>query len=183
MNGKLPAPCEPCGATGLDRGIVCGSNAKVPQGPYRPYPWATGGVAELIDCSGPAYTEWYGLILELTFSHSNSYGDWEPGPGSVVSQEISRAGETMRRLFLICGIALAFAGLPQQARAQSRWTTYVDPAGTRVQYPAHIFSRESGQPEIGTGIRLAPQMVARSCRCTLCPTAADNRLRVISTRI
>jgi hypothetical protein len=61
----------------------------------------------------------------------------------------------MRRLFLVCGIATAVAGFPQQAPAQSGWTTYVDDAGTRVEYPADVFSQESGQPEVGTGKRFS----------------------------
>jgi hypothetical protein len=61
----------------------------------------------------------------------------------------------MRRLFPICGITLALAGFPQQAPAQPGWTTYVDAAGTRVEYPAHVFSRENGRPEIGTGRRFS----------------------------
>jgi hypothetical protein len=81
--------------------------------------------------------------------------DPEPLVRSVVSQEITRAGETMRRLFVLCGIAMAVAGFPQQASAQSGWTTYVDAAGTRVEYPADVFSREGGGPEIGTGKRFS----------------------------
>jgi len=61
----------------------------------------------------------------------------------------------MRTLFLICGITLALGCFPQQAPAQSGWRTYVDAAGTRVQYPADVFSRESGRPEIGTGKRFS----------------------------
>ena len=61
----------------------------------------------------------------------------------------------MRRLFVLCGIAIAVAGSPQKASAQSGWTAYVDGAGTRVEYPADVFSRESGRPEIGTGKRFS----------------------------
>jgi hypothetical protein len=61
----------------------------------------------------------------------------------------------MRRLFAVFSIALAFAGFPQQASAQSGWTAYTDAAGTRVEYPANVFSRESGRPEIGTGKRFS----------------------------
>jgi hypothetical protein len=58
----------------------------------------------------------------------------------------------MRRLLLFC-FTFAVGGFPQQAPAQSEWTTYADAAGTRVEYPADVFSQESGRPEIGTGKR------------------------------
>ena len=59
----------------------------------------------------------------------------------------------MRGLLLLSGFTLALIGFPQQAPAQSGWRTYVDAAGTRVEFPADVFSRESGKPEIGTGKR------------------------------
>jgi len=61
----------------------------------------------------------------------------------------------MRRLLAVFSISLAFAGFPQQAPAQSGWITYADDAGTRVEYPSDVFSRESGSPEIGTGKRFS----------------------------
>jgi hypothetical protein len=59
----------------------------------------------------------------------------------------------MRRLLLCSCITLALAGLAQEAPAQSRWETFGDAAGTRVEFPADVFSRESGRPELGTGKR------------------------------
>jgi len=51
-------------------------------------------------------------------------------------------------------LALTVACVPTRASAQPRWETFEDAAGTRVEFPADVFSTVSGQPEIGAGKRL-----------------------------
>ena len=59
----------------------------------------------------------------------------------------------MQRLLLVSVLTLTLACVAMEAAAQPRWQTYEDAAGTRVQFPADVFSTVSGEPEIGTGKR------------------------------
>jgi hypothetical protein len=60
----------------------------------------------------------------------------------------------MSRLLAVFSLAVVLVGSSERAPAQSSWKTFVDAAGTRVEYPADVFSLESGEPEIGIGKRL-----------------------------
>ena len=53
-------------------------------------------------------------------------------------------------LSVLIGTALAFAWAEHGA-AQDRWSVYADQRGTRIPYPAHIFSVDRGHGENGTG--------------------------------
>src|SRR5215203_82098 len=59
----------------------------------------------------------------------------------------------MGRLLLFSVLTLTLACVAMDAPAQPHWETYEDAAGTRVQFPADVFSRVSGQAEIGAGKR------------------------------
>ena len=54
-------------------------------------------------------------------------------------------------LSVVIGTALSIAPWAEQGAAQDRWSVYADQKGTRIPYPAHIFSVDRGHGENGTG--------------------------------
>jgi hypothetical protein len=66
----------------------------------------------------------------------------------------SPGSAAVRRLVRRFAVALVLFGVAGGAGAQEGWRTYSNPnLGTRVEFPADLFSVAEGRPEQGSGVR------------------------------